>query len=185
MRSPCLSALPFFLAALAGCSVYHPLRNGVGFTDTPVGPDSYQITYVGPEDMPIAESRDYALLRAAELAALRDDPYFQILNEQGYVSQGMQYWPGEDVTYFGGFAGRWHRYPVVYHAWAPGYFEPYTVPQYTLTVRVTPQPLANVVPANYLIQRAADEHIKLSPGVLEKSRGMPTAVPATMPATQP
>jgi hypothetical protein len=181
-----------------GCSVYHPLSGGVGYTETPVGPDALQVTYVGPADMPVAEARDYAMLRAAELAVLRNDPYFQILNEQGYVNHGLQYWPGEDYTYVGGSWGGRHRHPVIYHTWTPGYWEPYTIPQYTLTVRPTTNPAANAVPANYLIQRALRAKIKLTPSVPERAAGMPLNVPAnapppppaslpptTLPATQP
>jgi hypothetical protein len=191
MRSTALGVLVVVAMMAGGCAAYHPLRGGVGYTDTPVGPDLVQVAYVGPADMSMTQAREYALLRAAEISVLRNDPFFQVVHEQGYITEGERYVPGENFAYVGGWGGRYHRHPVIFHEWTPGYFEPYSIPEYTMTVRPTAQAGAGAVPANYLIQRAQSRKVKLSPGVAERAAGMPTMAPAELPtlvlppATQP
>ena len=37
--------LLILLLIAGGCSAYHPLRNGVGFAEVPLGQEAYQITF--------------------------------------------------------------------------------------------------------------------------------------------
>jgi hypothetical protein len=183
-----LMVLPFF----AACSVYHPLKNGLGYIEMPVGPDAYQISFVGDLGMSATEARRFALLRAAELAALRDMPYFRITEEHIIVNYGSQYWPGtvtpivETVPTRHGGTGVW-----VAHVYEPGYMEYYIVPEAEVQVQLTADPAAPSIPAAYLLQQAIADNIKLSPGVANHMAALPpvtgsvTIPPPPAPTTKP
>lgn len=184
----CLLVLPFW----AACSVYHPLQGGVGYIDIPVGPDGYQISYVGDTGMSATEARRFALLRAAELAALRNMPYFRITQEQILVNYGTQYWPGtyspivERVPDRHGGSDLWGS-----RVYEPGYMEYYTVPEAWMQVLLTTDPAAPSIPAAYLLQQALADKIKLSPGVADHMTALPpvtgavTIPPPPTPTTKP
>jgi hypothetical protein len=183
-----LLLLPFF----AACSVYHPLKGGLGFIEMPVGPDGYQISYVGDTGMSATEARRFALLRAAELTALHNMPYFRITEEHIIVNYGTQYWPGtvtpivETVPTRRGGERVW-----VSHVYEPGYMEYYTVPEAEVRVQLTADPAAPSIPAAYLLQQAIAENIELSPGVAERMAALPpvtgavTIPPPPTPTTKP
>jgi hypothetical protein len=159
---------------------YHTLSSGVGFSELPIGPDTFQISFAGDSATHIAEARRYAYLRAAELAALRNEPYFQVLSEQIYVTWGYQYWPGTNYAYAGGYYGR-HR-PYVYQYYEPGYVEPYSLPDVILQVQLLASPGPATIPAAYLLRQAVADKIQLSPGVAER---LPTLPEVTTPVTLP
>jgi hypothetical protein len=175
---------------LAGCeSPFHPLRGGVGYTDMPVGADSIQVSFSGSEDMSMATARRFAYLRAAELAALRGKPYFQVLAENIYITWGMHYWPGTDYSYVEGFGPRHEVF--IHHMWEPGYVEPYTRPDVVLQIQLFAAPGPQTIPAGYLLRQAEADKIKLSPGVAERIPALPqdtgpvTLPPAPAPTTNP
>ena len=176
-----------FLTACA--SPYRPLHDGVGFTELPVGADTFQVCYSGNGDMSIAEARRYGYLRAAELAALRNQPYFQVLAEHLYVSWGLHYWPGTDYSYVEGYGPR--RGVFVHHYYEPGYVEPYSIPDVVLQIQLFSSPGPATIPASYLLRQALADQIKLSPGVAERVPALPqvttpvTLPPAPAPTTRP
>ncbi|HEY4329045.1 MAG TPA: hypothetical protein VGN88_04855 [Phycisphaerae bacterium] len=178
---------------LAACSsVYHPLKDGVGFTDVPVGTDNFQITFAGDANMPVAEARRYALLRASELAALRSDPYFQIVDERILLSYGEQYYPGDNTRFVETVNDRHGReHPFVTHFYEPGYMEHYVIPEVTMQVHLQADAADNTIPASYLLNQAVAEKIKLSPGIEERLATLPggdaavTIPPAPAPTTKP
>jgi hypothetical protein len=170
--------LPFVL--LGGCSVYHPLRGGVGYTDLPIGPNTYEVTYSGTSDMPVGQARWFCLLRSSELSVLRNDPYFQILDEHVYLDYGSYYYPGQYDPYYYG----WGRHGHWGYVHEPGYIQPYTLPEVTMKVELSPQPGPKTIPAAYLIRQAEARKIKLTPGVAERAAGMPSE-PATIPPPPP
>jgi len=172
-----------FLPFLTACNTYHPLKGGVGFTEVPIGPDTFQITYAGAMDKSIAEARRYAYLRAAELAALRGEPYFQVLSEHVYVSWGYYYWPGASYTFADGYGPRrGYGYGYPYRYYDPGYVEPYSLPEVVMQIQLFPNPGPSTIPAAYLLNQAIRDKVKLSPGVAEKLSTMPeVTTPVTLP----
>ena len=171
------------LPLLAACNnVYHPLKGGVGFLEVPTGADTFQISYIGDASVSVAEARRFALLRAAELAALRNTAYFQIVGEQIYVAYGSQYWPGTYTRFYGG-GRRGYGGGYVYGMYEPGYVETYTVPDVEMQVRLTNDGAAPSIPAGYLLWQAMGEKIELSPGVAERVGALPEGSgPVVLPA---
>lgn len=194
---PRLLAFLLVLPLLAGCSVYHPLRGGVGFSEVPLGPDVLQVTYTGQGAMAVAEARQYALTRAAELAVLRDRPFFEILDERIVIGYGTSYTP---PTYYPGYAGyrrggRWggRGYYGGYYGgyYEPGYAQTYTIPEVTLQVRLASPDTPNVIPAAYILRQARKRNVDLSAGVEERLAALPpiagnvTIPPAPQPTERP
>jgi hypothetical protein len=175
--------LLFPLLLLAGCNVYHPLSGGVGYTDLPIGPNQYEVTFSGTSDTPVAEARWLAMLRSAELSVLRNDPYFEIRDEHVYLSYGAYYFPGGTNAYFYG----WY-YPFGYGA-QPAYMQPYSIPEVSMKVELLPHAGQKTIPAAYLIHEAEHRKIPLSPGVAERAVGMPSEPvslpPPPTPSTRP
>jgi hypothetical protein len=173
------------LPLLAACNPYHPLRGGIGFTEVPLGNETYQVTYVGNRSL--AECRQYCLTRAAELAVLRGNPYFQILDERVYMSYGTAYYPGYGGGYYGG--GRHGGYWV--HSYSPGYAEVYPLPEVTMQIRLCQPNEPNAIPAAYILREALARKVELSPEVAERVAALPPVPapvaipPAPPPATQP
>ena len=168
------------LLVLAGCNTYHPLNGGVGFTELPIGPDRYEVTYSGTSETPVAEARWFAMLRSAELSVLRNDPYFEILEEHVYLSYGAYYFPGGTNSYFYGW---YYQGPGGYPP-QPAYIQPYSVPEVSMKVELLPQPGPKTIPAAYLIREAEHRKIPLSPGVAERALGMPSE-PTPLPPPPP
>ena len=169
---------------LAACQdVYHPLKGGVGFMEIPTGTDTFQISYLGDSGSAVPEARRFAMLRASELAVLRDMPYFQITQEQIFLSYGSRYWPGSDTRYVETYPDRrGHVRAYIYHAYDPGYTEFYMVPDVEMQVRLTTDAAAPSIPAAYLLRQAQADKIKLSAGVAERLPSLPDASgPVTLP----
>jgi hypothetical protein len=181
------------LPLLGACTnVYRPLQGGLGFMEVPVGPEGYQISYVGNSDMSATEARRYSLLRAAELAALRGEAYFRITEEHIYMTYGNRYWPGTDTRFVETFGDRYgRRRVVIHHVYDPGYTELYMVPESEMQVQLTKDGAAPSIPALYVLQQAVADGIELSPGVAERMGGLPAVtgevrVPAApVPTTKP
>jgi hypothetical protein len=180
--------VPFF----AACSVYHPLKNGLGYIETPVGPDGYQISFVGDTGMSATEARRFALLRASELAALRNMPFFRITEEHIIINYGTHYWPGTYTPITETVRTRHGETAVVVtHVYDPGYMEYYSVPEAEVQVQLTADLAAPSIPVAYLLQQALDDKIKLSPGVAEHMAALPpvtgsvTIPPPPTPTTKP
>lgn len=192
MRMRWMSVL-CLLPLLAGCqNSYHPLKGGVGFMEVPVGSDGFRVSYIGDTDLSVTEARRFALLRAAELAVLRDDPYFQIVSEQIYVSAGTRYWPPTDAPYVVSTRGRDGRTRAyIRHTYDPGYVESFAIPDVEMQVKLTRDGGAPSIPAAYLLRQAQADKIKLSPGVAERMAGLPNVEagvalpPEPQPTTKP
>ncbi|HVT79489.1 MAG TPA: hypothetical protein VHM90_02440 [Phycisphaerae bacterium] len=185
---PVLLLLPF----LAACSAYHPLKQGVGYTDVPVGTDSVLVTFSGDSSMSVAETRKYALIRASELAALRGMPYFKITNEHVYITHSSTYWPPTESTYVTSVENRHGvNRPFIVRDYDPGYTQFYTLTEDQLQVKLSPQGGEGAIPAAYLLRQARAENIKLAPGVEEKLASLPGSSgpaaipPAPTPTTKP
>lgn len=174
----------FFLPLLTACNVYHPLKGGIGYTELPVGSDGFQVTYSAPSDMSVAEARRFALIRCAELAALQDKPYFQIVNERVTIFNGLQYYPGMETAVAPEVVDR-HGYvhtAYINRFYEPGYYEPYTVPEVWMQIKLDAQPGEKTIPAAYLLRQALADKVKLSRGVAEKVPELPEVTgPVTIP----
>jgi hypothetical protein len=143
--------------------------------------------------MPVAEARQYALTRAAELTVLRNGAYFEILDERIFIGYGTSYTP---ATYYPGYGGRrwgggrWGRgYSAGYYD--PGYVQTYMIPEVTMQVRVVPAGGGHAVPAAYVLRQAQARGVKLSEGVEARVAGLPavsgevTLPAAPQPMTKP
>lgn len=178
------------IGLMTGCSVYHPLKDGEGYVEEPVGPNSFQVTFVGGSSLSATETREYCLTRAAELAVLHDDPYFRIVDEHLTISIGQTYYPGSYYPAYGyGYGGR--RRGIYYREayYDPGYLETYSIPEVTMRIAFEKQMGDNSIPAAFFIDRAVDQKLKLTDGVVDRAAGMPRAgggiPPPPMPKTQP
>jgi hypothetical protein len=186
--------LAFFVLVLpfiSACSTFHPLKDGVGFSEIPVGQDAYQVTFVGNSSMSVAETRQNCLLRASELAALRSVPYFQITSERVFLSYGSHDWPGTDTAYVETIPDRRGRTRAIIHrVYSPDYTEVYMIPEVTMQIRITAD-AANAIPAAYLLRQAQQNKTKLSPGVAERIANLPVPdspvelPPPPAPTTKP
>lgn len=169
----------FFLLLLlsaTGCSAYHPLKEGVGYTDVISGWDTVVVTYSGDSSMSVAETRKYALIRAAEIAALRDMPYFEIASEHVYLTRASNYFPPTHSSYVTTVQNpRGQVRPFIVRDYDPGYTQHFTLIEQNLQARMLALPGEKTIPAAYVLQQARAEKIKLSPGVEEKLAGMPGA----------
>ena len=179
------------LPLLAACNAYHPLSNGVGFTEIPFGQDSFQVTYTAEGATPIAEARQYCLTRAAELALLNNQTAFEILDEHIYIGYGTSYSPATYYpTYAGrrGYGGRYYGGGGVY---SPGYVDSFTLPEVTMQIRFVPPNQPSAIPAAYILREAQSRGTKLSEGIPERLATLPavsappTIPPAPTPTTKP
>lgn len=74
-------------AALAGCASqqtpYQPAQkqSGFGYTETAIASDRYRISFKGNASTPAETTRNYALLRAGELALQHGADWFQIVDK--------------------------------------------------------------------------------------------------------
>jgi len=176
---------------LAACNPYHPLSNGVGFSEIPFGQETFQVTYTSEGATPIAEARQYCLTRAAELTVLHGQAAFEILDEHIYVGYGTSYSPATYYpTYAGrrGYGGRYYGGGGVY---SPGYVDSFTLPEVTMNVRFVPATVPSAIPAAYILREAESRGVKLSDGVPERLASLPpvsappTIPPAPTPTTKP
>jgi hypothetical protein len=177
------------LPLVTACSAYHPLSGGVGYSEVPLGADAFQVTFTGEGAMPVAEARQYALTRAAELTVLRNGAFFEILDERIFIGYGTSYTP---ATYYpaGGWGGRrwggghWGRgYGYYGGYYDPGYVQTYMIPEVTMQVRVVPGGTANAIPAAYLLRQAEGRNMELNPAVRERLASLPAvAGEVTLPA---
>jgi hypothetical protein len=187
-----LLGLILLLPFLAACSSYHPLKEGVGFTDVPVGPDSVLVTYSGDDTMSVGETRHNALIRAAELAAYRGTPYFEITHEHIYLTRAATYWPPTETTYVTGVENRRGEVrPFIVRDYDPGYTQDFTQTEEQLEVKFSAQPGPTTIPAAFLLHQALAQHVPLSPGVQERLASMPDVAgpilipPAPLPTSRP
>lgn len=171
------------MGACAG-QPYHPLKDGVGFAELPVGTDQYQVTFVGTAGMAPSEARQYALTRASELTVLRGGEAFVITGERITMMVQSQYWPGSTGwdAYGGGGRGRRTYYQPVYE---PGHTEVYTVPEAFVQFQLAEARAANAVPAGYLLRQAVEKKWPLSAGVVERIGQLPAGPVALPPAPAP
>lgn len=82
--------------ATVGPAAYGPADSkGFGYEETKVESDRYRVTYRGSGGMPAEQVEDYALLRAAELAAANGYDWFRVVGrdvtgeERGGVGIGV------------------------------------------------------------------------------------------------
>jgi hypothetical protein len=66
---------------LAGCSMpyYRPYNGDAGFSETPIGPGLFEVSYVGTGDQAPSNATYFATLRAAELAHGQNKPHFELI----------------------------------------------------------------------------------------------------------
>ena len=72
---------------LASCATGYGQKSffSGGFEDTQLGPDIFRISFSGNDSTSMARTKDFALLRSAELALENGYPYFVVVNEREWV----------------------------------------------------------------------------------------------------
>ncbi len=88
MKRICIAAL--FCLSLAGCetpTLYQAAAKpeAVGFSDMRIEPGRYRVTFQGGDGAPAAQVDDYALLRAAHVAAAEGYDWFRVVDRFGQV----------------------------------------------------------------------------------------------------
>jgi len=90
---------------VAGCAgpyhAYNP-NGGTGYSDTPIRNGVYEVAYVGRPGSPEVEIRNFATLRAADLATKNGARYFEVINSKFEARKSLQIIPGTTYVYGGG-----------------------------------------------------------------------------------
>lgn len=83
LRRSSLLAAVALLASCAGQTPYQPAQKqaGFGYTETAIAADRYRISFKGNDITPAETTRNYALLRAGELALQHGADWFQIVGK--------------------------------------------------------------------------------------------------------
>ncbi|MDB5051339.1 MAG: hypothetical protein JWO30_4410 [Fibrobacteres bacterium] len=66
------------LFACAAPNPYRPLDNGLGYTEVNIARNRYEVMFHGSPDQDELTAKNYAILRAAEIAKHENFPYFRI-----------------------------------------------------------------------------------------------------------
>ncbi len=74
---------------LASCATGYGQKSlfSGGFEDTQLGPDIFRVSFSGNDSTSMARTKDFALLRSAELALENGYPYFVVVDEQEWVEE--------------------------------------------------------------------------------------------------
>ena len=93
---------------LASCATGYGQKSffSGGFEDTQLGPDIFRVSFSGNDSTSMARTKDFALLRSAELALENGYPYFVVVDEQEWVEEVQAVLtdgsPGDVPTYIKG-----------------------------------------------------------------------------------
>jgi hypothetical protein len=87
---PALAGLCLSLAACATPTVYQPAAspNAVGYSEYPIEPGRYRITFQGGSSADPQQVMDYAMLRAADLAIAQGYDWFRIADRSVQATGG-------------------------------------------------------------------------------------------------
>lgn len=78
-----LPLLALALMILQSCSSpYRPYSDAVGYCDLQIGKDTWEVQYVGPSTMAELQTKELAILRAAELTHLMGGRWFSLVSEE-------------------------------------------------------------------------------------------------------
>jgi len=184
--------LLLLIPLVAGCSAYHPLKDGTGFRDEAVGAKEYRVTYRAAEEMPVNEASRYALVRAAEITVRQHEAYFEIQEQKVQLAPRLYYRPAISRSFTTasqtGISG---GVPVNERLEMSEYSKRYAAPEVTLRVRIVTAASEKSVPAVDLIQQAIADHIPVSSEASKEAARLPAAKepvnlpPAPTPSTGP
>ena len=79
-----LLSIGLLLVAVCGCTTpYRPASRftRVGYSDVQLDEHVYRVSFVGNDQTPAAQTRDYAMLRAAEITLSAGYQYFAVLKD--------------------------------------------------------------------------------------------------------
>lgn len=76
---------------LASCATGYGQKSffSGGFEDTQLGPDIFRVSFSGNDSTSMARTKDFALLRSAELALGNGYPYFVVVDEKEWVEEAQ------------------------------------------------------------------------------------------------
>ena len=74
---------------LASCATGYGQKSlfSGGFENTQLGPDIFRVSFSGNDSTSMARTKDFALLRSAELALENGYPYFIVVDEKEWVEE--------------------------------------------------------------------------------------------------
>jgi hypothetical protein len=173
----------FLLAPLAGCKtgpLYRPYDGSVGYSETMLTPDTWEVSFNGGSHTAPSRATYLATVRAAELAAGNDKPHFRIENLNRHDLIRQRYDPGtHDTYYYTDSKGRVHSYTT----YTPGSTITYTVPVSTLIVKLLQEPIEGSLETRVVLEDARGKGVIIGPGALDWLGRLPTTSPATTAAS--
>ncbi|HKP95189.1 MAG TPA: hypothetical protein VJ385_05465 [Fibrobacteria bacterium] len=96
----------FFLFACAP-NPYRPLSSGLGYTEAKVSKNQYEIMFHGSSRQDPLVARQYAIVRAAEIARREHYPYFRIDNAKTREREEIRTYVDRDPYYGYGYGYGW------------------------------------------------------------------------------
>jgi hypothetical protein len=165
MKNICMILAGTFLALLTGCGpAYHPWNGGSGYSESPIRPGEYEVSFVATNRESPTQARYFATVRAAEVALQMGKPCFEILlaREGGIVSSQMI---PENTTVATTTTPRSRdgsRTSFSTINTTGGYVATYTYPISTLTIRLLDNPTPNALNARDTLRQAMQQGIPLS-----------------------
>jgi hypothetical protein len=170
--------------------MYHPMKDGLGYSDSPKDDNTFLVTFAGDSSSSIPQVRDFCYIRAAELAVQHNAPYFQVLDEKIYLSYELRYWPGNNLTPV--TSRNPPQQPVVYSSPDTSAFtQRYPIPEANLQIRLLTAKTPDALPAAYFLKQANTDQIPLAPetqknlATLPSVEGPVTLPPAPTPVPKP
>ncbi len=146
----CLAAGVF----LCSCATpYRPLEHHYGYSDSQVGKDEFEVTFLGNADTSYERAFDFAQLRAAEIALKHQARSFTILDvvnlssARRYMSSSQYYWTASPYLSTGGAVplpapDRFGAMTESYQMVVPGQERIFYKPGLRLKIRLSPSPAA-------------------------------------------
>jgi hypothetical protein len=157
-----VSVAVLLAVSAAGCSSnpYRHFNGEYGYSDSPISADQYEVSYVGESDVSPTQARDYATLRAAEVAIQHNKAYFEILKSDWSQRTDTVAVPGD--TYVNTTGTKGSRFTTVTQT--PGYIRNYASPTSVMTIRLLDQKTGSSLDANQVLAEASQKGIKLTRG---------------------
>jgi hypothetical protein len=114
------SLLLFSLFFLFSCATnpYRPYKGNTGYSEIQTGQDTYEIQFHGSSKQDELKAREYAIVRAAEIAKNEGSPNFKIDSAKTREKQELySYYSPDYYPYWG-----YNSYPYGYHGYRYGYY---------------------------------------------------------------
>jgi hypothetical protein len=175
MNSSTLTLLTaVLLCVLTGCAhdPYHPYDGSIGYSETPMRPDEFEVGFSAPSELSSTQAHYYATVRAAEVALERNKPYFEIVQGRESARYDTVDSPGTamiNTTRSGDGRGNRSTFSTINQT--PGYTRTYASPTSILLVRFQDTATPASLEARDILRGAQQKGIKLSQQTLNRLNG--------------